>query len=59
MTCGQQKEASSLPGLLHQAVFLMQAAEQRPFHNAVTGWHLVPMVADRNALLEGFRQARN
>jgi len=54
MTCGQQKEAPSFPGLLRQPVFLMQTAEHRPFHNAVTGWHLVPMVADWNALLDGF-----
>src|SRR5262245_14535494 len=52
------KRSRSLRGLLHQAVFVMQAPEHGRLFNAMTGWQLVPMVAERNALLDGFRQAR-
>jgi hypothetical protein len=35
VTCSPQKENSSLSGLLHQAVLVMQAAKHRRLHNAV------------------------
>jgi hypothetical protein len=53
-----RKKEATLSGLLHQAIFMMQAAKHRCLHNAVTGWHLVPVVACRNLALVGFRQAR-
>jgi single stranded DNA-binding protein len=45
--CGPQKQRARLSGLLHQAILMMQAAKHRRLHNAVTGWHLVPVVARR------------
>ena len=54
----RKKKSRSLRGLLLQAVFVMQAPEQGRLFDAMTGWQLVPMVADRNAVLGGFRQAR-
>ena len=54
----RKKKSRSLRGLLLQAVFVMQASEHGRLFNAMTGWQLVPMVADRNPVLGGFRQAR-
>src|SRR5215831_2081598 len=41
----------SLSDLLHQAVFVIQATEQRRLRNAETRWQLVSMVAGRNFVL--------
>jgi hypothetical protein len=56
--CGPQKQRARLSGLLHQAILMMQAAKHRRLHNAVTGWHLLPVVARRNLALVGFRRSR-
>ena len=54
----RKKKSRSLRGFLLQAVFVMQAPEHGRLVDAMTGWQLVPMVADRNPVLGGFRQAR-
>src|SRR5215471_11894846 len=58
-TVVRKKKEATLSGLLHQAIFMMQAAKHRCLHNAVTGWHLVPVVACRNLALVGFGQAKD
>ena len=39
------KKESSVSGLLHQAVFVMQTAKHRRLHNSVTGWRVVSVAA--------------
>jgi hypothetical protein len=56
--CRPQKENSSLGGLLHQAIFMMQAAKHRRLHNTVTGGQFMSVAALRNAVLGGFRYSR-
>ena len=51
--CGPQKWSSSLSGLLHQAILMMQAAKHRRLHNTVTGGQLVSVAAGRNPVLVG------
>ena len=40
-----QEQESSLSSLLHQAILMMQGAEHRSLHKAVTGWQLVSVAA--------------
>jgi hypothetical protein len=53
----RKKKSRSLRDLPLQAVFVMQAPEHGRLFDTMTGWQLVPLVADRNAVLGGFRQA--
>jgi hypothetical protein len=46
----RKMEESSLRGLLNETILMMQAAKHRLLHNGVTGWQLVPMVADPLAI---------
>jgi hypothetical protein len=57
-SCGPQKWSSSLSGLLHQAILMMQAAKHGGLRNVVTGGQLVSVVAGRNTILVGFRNSR-
>ena len=43
---------------LHEAVFMMQAAEHRPLHDAMTGGQFVSVAAVRNVGLGGLRKSR-
>ena len=43
--CRPQKENSSLSGLLHQAIFMMEAADHRCLLDTMSGWQLVPAVS--------------
>jgi hypothetical protein len=51
----RKNKSRPLSGLLHQAVFVMQATEHRRLRNAETRWQLVSMAAGRNLVLGGFR----
>jgi len=53
--CRPQKQQSSLSGLLHQAVFVMQPAEHRRFHNPATGWQQGTILHGTISNLLGFR----
>jgi len=53
----RRNEAVPLSSLLRQGVFVMQAPEHRPFHNAEARWQPVSVPSLRNALLGGFRKA--
>jgi hypothetical protein len=54
----RKKEKRSSSGLLHQEIFMMQAAKHGPLRHAVAGWKLVSVAAGRDALLGAFREAR-
>ena len=58
ITCDAQKQNSSLSGLLHQVIFMMQSAKHRRLHNTVASRQLVSVVAGRNALLVWLRNSR-
>jgi len=49
----RKNKSRPLSGLLHQAVFVMQAPEHRRLRNAETSWQLVSMAAGRNFVLVG------
>ena len=51
----RKNKSRPLSGLLHQAVFVVQATEHRRLRNAETRWQLVSMAAGRNFVLGGFR----
>jgi hypothetical protein len=52
------KIKSSLSGLVHQAILMMQAAKDRCLHNTETGGQLVSVVVGRNTVLIWFRNSR-
>jgi hypothetical protein len=53
-----QRRKPSLSSLLHQEILMMQAAKHGRLHNAQAAWQLVSVTAGRNALVDGFREAR-
>jgi hypothetical protein len=58
LSCGPQKLCPSLRSLLFQAIFVMQAAEDRCRFDSVSGRQPVPVAAGRNAGLGWFRNSR-
>src|SRR6516225_11257291 len=56
MPCGPQKKDPSLCSLLHEPIFMMQAAEYGSFHNSVAERQTVSVLVGRNLVRHGLRQ---
>jgi hypothetical protein len=54
----RKNKESLLCDLPHQAIFVMQATEQRCLRNTETSGQLVSVAAGRNAIPCGFRKSR-
>ena len=56
ITCGPQKKEVSLRSLLHEPIFMMQAAKYGSLHNPVPDWQTVSVLIEGNLLRHGLGQ---